>query len=137
MCSEYVTIVEAHDHGDQKKIQNPIAKIIKANKNKSLSFLQVLVNACNCKLNKRHGYITDVAGKIIKISQLFSYLGVITTGDVRCVKCREPVSWDILPYHFNDHKLSLQKIEKLFDSNFQDFDYTDSNFWYQGEKIAV
>ena len=136
MSSEYVTIVEAHDHIEKEKI-NPIAKIIKDNKNKKLSFLQILIKTCNCTLNKKHQYITDPAGRIIKISQLFECLGVITTGSVRCIKCKEPVDWDVLPYHFEDHKLSLDQIYKLFLSNFQDFQYTNGHFWEAGVKIVV
>ena len=136
MSSEYVTIVEAHDHNEKEKI-NPIAKIIKDNKNKKLSFLQILIKTCNCTLNKKHQYITDPAGRIIKISQLFECLGVITTGDVRCVICKEPIGWDVLPYHFEDHRLSLDKICKLFERNFTNWEYTNGQFRYLGEKIVV
>ena len=130
-----VTIVDVHE-GKEERI-NPIAKIIKQNKNKKLSFLDVLVKACNCKLNKKHQYITDPAGRIIKISQLFECLGVITTGGVRCIIFKEPIEWDILPYHFEDHDLSLDKICKLFKRNFTDWQYTNGQFWYLGEKIAI
>ena len=136
MSSEYVTIVEAHDHSEEEKI-NPIAKIIKDNKNKKLSFLQILVKACNCTLNKKHQYITDPAGRIIKTSQLFECLGVITTGVVRCVICKEPIEYDILPYHFEDHGLSLDKICKLWERNFTEWGYTNGQFWYLGEKIVI
>lgn len=136
MSSEYVTIVEAHDHSEKEKI-NPIAKIIKDNKKQGLSFLGILVKACNCKLNKKHQYITDPAGKVIKVSQLFDYLGVITTGPVRCVICREVVEYDLLPYHFEDHKLSLTKICKLWERNFTDWGYENSEFRYLGERIAI
>ena len=136
MSSEYVTIVEAHDHSEKEKI-NPIAKIIKANKNKKLSFLQILIKTCNCTLNKKHQYITDPAGRIIKISQLFECLGVTTTGAVRCPICKEPTEYDILPYHFEDHGLSLDKICKLWERNFTEWGYTNGQFWYLGEKIVI
>ena len=120
---------------DPNKHINPIAQIIKANKSKSQSFLQCLIRACNCTLNKKHQYITDPAGRIIKPSQLFEYLGVITTGGVKCVICRETIEYDLLPYHFADHKLSLNTICKLFDRNFQDFEYRNSEVTFLGEVV--
>ena len=130
-----MTIVDVHE-GKEERI-NPIAQIIKQNKNKKLSFLDLLIKACNYKLNKKHQYITDPAGKVIKISQLFDCLGIITTGPVRCVICKEPIDWDILPYHFEDHRLSLDKICNLFERNFTDWGYQNSEFTYLGEKIAI
>ena len=114
---------------------NQISQIIKANKDKKITFLQVLVNACHCTLNKKHNYILDNASRMIKPSQLFEYLGVVITGGVRCIICKEPIEYDILPYHLEDHKLSLDNISKLFEMNFQDFNFTNNQFYYLGEKI--
>jgi len=126
--------VPARDPSKHKRI-NVIAQIIKQNKNKKLSFLEVLVKACNCSLNKKHNYILDNASRMIKPSQLFEYLGVVITGGVRCLICKESIEYDILPHHLEDHGLSLAKICKLFEMNFQDFDFTNNQFSYLGEKI--
>ena len=120
---------------DPNKHINPIAQIIKANKNKKLSFLEVLVKACNCSLNSKHNYILDNASRMIKPSQLFSYLGVVITGGVKCVICRETIEYDLLPYHFEDHKLSLDIIGKLFDRNFTEWEYRNSQLTYLGETV--
>lgn len=134
--SEFASIIPARDPNKHKRI-NPIVQIIKQNKNKKLSFLEVLVKACNCTLNKKHNYILDNASRMIKPSQLFEYLNVITTGGVRCVICREAVEYDLLTYHFEDHKLSLDKICTLWERNFTDWEYQNSEFRYLGEKIAI
>ena len=134
--NEFAVEIPARDPSKHKRI-NPIAQIIKANKNKKLSFLEVLVKACNCTLNSTHNYILDNASRMIKPSQLFSYLGIVITGGVRCVICREVVEYDLLPYHFEDHKLSLDKICKLWERNFTDWGYENSEFRYLGERIAI
>ena len=136
MSSEYVTIVEAHDHSEKKQI-NPIAKIIKDNKKQGLTFLEILVKACNCTLNKKHGYILDNADRVVKISQLFEYLNIVTSGGIRCPKCLGIVSFDLLPYHFEDHNFNLNQICKLWERNFLDWQYQNSEFRYLGEKIAI
>ena len=130
--SEYATIVEATE--TKSKQLNPIAAVLKGKKG---SALECLVKACNCNLNKRHGYITDIAGRVIKISQLFEYYGINTTGSVRCPKCLEPVSYDLLLFHFEDHGFKLEKIYDLFRRNFNQWSYRDSKFTYQGEDIEI
>lgn len=130
--TEYVTIIEATDTGSKQL--NPIAAALKGKKG---SALEHLVKACNCKLNKQHGYITDQTGNVIKISQLFQYMGIITTASVRCPKCLEPVSYDLLFYHFDDHKFSIEKIYDLFRRNFNQWNYHDSRFTYLGEDISI
>ena len=135
--SERTIIVESTQFGNKPKPIHVIAQIIKQNKNKKLSFLEILVKACNCTLNKKHKYITDPAGRVIKISQLFECLGVISTNAIRCIICKEPIEYDVLPYHFEDHRLSLDKICNLFERNFTDWEYTNSQFRYLGEKIAI
>ena len=132
--SERTLIVESTQFGNKPKPIHVIAQIIKQNKNKKLSFLDLLIRVCNCKLNKKHQYITDPAGRVIKVSQLFECLGIITTGPVRCI-CKDLTDWDILPYHFEDHRFSLDKICKLFERNFTDWQYTNGQFRYLGEKI--
>ena len=129
--SEFVTIVEAT--GTESKQLNPIAAVLKGKKGSALDHL---VKACNCKLNKRHGYITDMAGNVIKISQLYEYLGINTTGAVRCPKCLEPVSYDLLFYHFEDHKMSIETVYKLFLNNFTSWEYNNSTYRYLGEPIS-
>ena len=130
--TEYVTIVEATE--TKSKQLNPIAAVLKGKKG---SALECLVKACNCKLNKSHGYITDIAGNVIKISQLFEYLGIVTTGAVRCPKCLEPVSYDLLLYHFEDHGFKIDKIYDLFKRNFNQWDYHNSTFTYLGSDIEI
>ena len=130
--SEFVTIVEAT--GTESKYLNPIAAVLKGKKG---SALEHLVKACNCKLNKQHGYITDQAGRVIKISQLFEYMGIVTTGDVRCPKCLEPVSYDLIFYHFDDHNIKIDKIYDLFRRNFNQWNYHDSRFTRNGEDITI
>ena len=130
--SEYVTIVEATE--TESKQLNPIAAILEGKKGSALDHL---VRASNCKLNKRHGYITDMAGNVIKISQLFEYYGINTTGAVRCPKCHEPVSYDLLFYHFDDHGFKIDKIYDLFKRNFNQWSYNDSRFTYMGEDIEI
>ena len=131
--SEFASIIPSRDPNKHKRI-NPIAQIIKQNKNKKLSFLEVLVNACHCTLNKKHGYILDNASRMIKPSQLFEYLNILTTGGVRCV-CLETVEYDLLTYHFSDHGFSLDTICKLFERNFTEWNYRDSKITYLGEPV--
>lgn len=131
--NEFAVEMPARDFNKHKRI-NPIAQIIKQNKNKQLSFLEVLVNACHCTLNKKHGYILDNASRMIKPSQLFEYLGVVITGGIRCV-CRETVEYDLLPYHFSNHGFSLDTICKLFERNFTEWDFRDSKITYLGEPV--
>jgi len=126
---EAVTIVEAVS-SESKQI-NPIAAALKGKG----TALEQLVKACNCTLNKKHGYITDTAGRVIKISQLFEYHGITTTGNVRCPKCFEPVSYDLLFYHFDDHKFSTEKIRNLFTRNFNQWSFYNGKFTYMGEDI--
>jgi len=128
---ESVTIVDAVDNESNQV--NPIAEALKGKGDA----LELLVKACHCKLNKKHRYITDVAGRVIKISQLFEYFGIITTGDTRCPKCFEPVSYDLLFYHFDDHKFTLEKIRDLFRRNFNQWSYTNGKFTYMGEDIEI
>ena len=135
--SERTIIVESTQFGNKPKPIHVIAQIIKQNKNKKLSFLEILVKACNCTLNKKHNYILDNASRMIKPSQLFEYLNIITAGGVRCVICRAVVEYDLLPYHFEDHKLSLDKICIMWERNFTDWEYQNSKFRYLGEKIAI
>ena len=130
--SEFVTIVEATE--TESKQLNPIAAILEGKKG---SALEHLVKASHCKLNKSHGYITDMAGNVIKISQLFEYYGINTTGSVRCPKCLEPVSYDLLFYHFEDHGFKINKIYDLFKRNFNQWSYNDSRFTYMGEDIEI
>ena len=130
--SEYTTIVEAIE--TKSKHLNPIAAVLKGKKG---SALECLVKACNCKLNKRHGYITDQAGRVIKISQLFEYMGIITTSGVRCPECLEPVSYDLLFYHWDDHGFKIEKIFDLFRRNFEQWSYRDSKFYWQGSVIEI
>ena len=130
--SEYVAIVEATE--TKSKQLNPIAAVLKGKKG---SALECLVKASHCKLNKSHGYITDIAGNVIKISQLFEYHGIITTGGIRCPKCLEPVSYDLLFYHFDDHGFKLEKIYDLFRRNFEQWSYRDSKFYWQGSVIEI
>ena len=135
--SERTIIVESTQFGNKPKPIHVIAQIIKQNKNKKLSFLEILVKACNCTLNKKHGYILDNADRVVKISQLFEYLNIVTTGGVRCPKCLGTVSFDLLPYHFEDHNFNLDQICKLWERNFTDWGYQNSEFTYLGEKIAI
>jgi len=130
--SEFVTIVEATETKSGQL--NPIAAVLQGKKG---SALEHLVKACNCKINKKHGYILDVAGRVIKVSQLFEYMGIITTGDVRCPKCQEPVSYDLLFYHFDDHNFKIDFIYDLFRRNFNQWNYHDSRFTYLGEDITI
>ena len=130
--SEFVTIVEATE--TESKQLNPIAAILEGKKG---SALEHLVKASHCKLNKSHGYITDIAGRVIKISQLFEYHGINTTGAVRCPKCLVPVSYDLLFYHFDDHGFKLEKIYDLFRRNFEQWSYRDSKFYWQGSVIEI
>ena len=130
--SEFVTIVEATE--TESKQLNPIAAILEGKKG---SALEHLVKASHCKLNKSHGYITDMAGNVIKISQLFEYYGINTTGAVRCPECLEPVSYDLLLYHFEDHGFKINKIYDLFKRNFNQWSYHDSRFTYMGEDIEI
>ena len=135
--SESMTIVERTQFGKKPKPIHPIVQAIKQNKKQGRSFLECLIRACNCTLNKKHGYILDNASRMIKPSQLFEYLNVVTTGGVRCVICKEPIEWDILPYHLEDHNLSLDKICNLWERNFTEWDYQNSEFSYLGEKIDI
>ena len=130
--SEYATIVEATE--TKSKQLNPIAAILKGKKG---SALECLVKASHCKLNKSHGYITDIAGRVIKISQLFEYHGIITTGGIRCPECLESVSYDLLFYHFEDHGFKIEKIFDLWKRNFNQWSYHNSTFTYLGEDIEV
>ena len=130
--SEFVTIVEAT--GTESKQLNPIAAALKGKKG---SALEHLVRACNYTLNKQHGYITDQAGRVVKISDLFEYLGINTTGAVRCPECLEAVSYDLLFYHFEDHGFKIEKIYDLWKRNFNQWDYHNSTFTYLGEDIEI
>jgi len=130
--NEAVTIVPATHQ--VRKQNNPIAAALRGKKG---SALEHLVKACNCTLNKKHGYITDVAGNVIKISQLFEYNGIITTGNFRCPKCSESVSYDLLFYHFDDHKIGIEKICDLFERNFYQWEFYDMKFSYRGEDIEI
>jgi len=138
--SEFVTIVPAKIIGSQKVVQHPIGQIFQKNKDSKLSPLSILAKSCNCSINKKHGYIMDLSsGNVIKPSQLFSYFGVNTVSAVRCPfpKCNEPISWDLLLWHFEDHKLSLKKLASLFSRYFYDWEFHDSDFWFKGEKITL
>jgi len=132
--NEALTVVPSENYGDPKKTMNPIAAILKGKKG---SALEHLVNASHCKLNKQHGYITDVAGNVIKISQLFEYHGIITTGAVRCPQCFETVTYDLLFYHFDDHKFSIDKIYDLFKRNFEQWRYYDGRITYLEQDIKI
>jgi len=119
---------------------NPIAKIFQKHKKSTHSPLEILAKNCNVSINKKHGYLLDnTTGNIIKPSQLFEYNGLSTTGNVRCPlpDCLEPVSWDLILWHFEDHNLSLDKVSKLFDREFHLWQQQNGSFWYLGEKIAV
>ena len=138
MCSvSSVEIVEAHS--DNKTI-NPIASILQRHKKSTHTPLEILVKDSNCSINKKHGYIINNAtGLFITPKMLFEYQGLPSHGNVRCPlpKCLEPVSWDLLLYHFEDHELSLAKVSDLFSRNFTSWDYNDSKFRYLGEPIAA
>jgi len=128
--SEYVETVEAT--GQESKQLNPIAAVLKGKKG---SALEHLVKSCNCTINKQRGYITDVAGNVILISQLFEWHGINTTGPVRCPKCFEPVSWNLLLYHFDDHNMKIDKIYDVFKRNFYQWSFYDMKFTYLGSDI--
>lgn len=139
MCSEFVEIVEAQTIGGKPQI-NPIAKIFQKHKKSTHTPLEILAKDCNVSINKKHGYLLDnTTGSIIKPSQLFEYNGIITTGNVRCPlsDCLEPMSWDLILWHFEDHKLNLDKVSKLFEREFHQWEQYDGGFRYQGDKIAV
>ena len=131
MQSEFVEIIEATQATPQAI--NPIARVLEGKKG---SPLEHLVKSCHCTLNKKRGYITDVAGKIIHVSQLFQYHGYVTTGETRCPKCKEGVSWDLILFHFEDHGLKIEKVCQLFKRNFDQWSYNDSRFSYMGEPIS-
>ena len=138
MCTESsVEIVEATS--DQKTI-NPIARILQSSKKSTHTPLEILAKDCNCSINKKHGYIiNNITGLFITPKMLFEYQGLASHGNVRCPlsNCLEPMSWDLLLYHFEDHKLSLDKVTKLFAREFHLWEQNDGQFWYRGEKIAA
>jgi len=132
-------IIEAIDIGEKKTI-NPIAKILQKNKKSNQTPLEILAKSCNCSINKKHGYIiNNVTGLFITPRMLFECQGMSSVGNVRCPldNCLEPMSYDQLLYHFEDHKLSLNKVYDLFKREFHLWDFHDSAFRYQGDKIAA
>jgi len=131
MESVFVTEKEAIEPKSQAV--NPIARVLQGKKG---SALEHLVKSCGCKLNKKYNYITDTAGQVIKVSQLFAYHNVGVQGGTRCPKCKEVVSWDLILYHFEDHKMDIKTIYKLFLNDFDQWSYFDSRFTWMGEPIS-
>ena len=133
------TVIPAHDIGGKPQM-NPIAKILQRNKKSTHTPLEILAKDCNCSVNKKHGYIkNNITGLFITPKMLFEYQGLASHGNVRCPlsNCLEPMSWDLLLYHFEDHKLSLDKVSKLFAREFYRWEYQDSKFRYLGERIEA
>ena len=119
---------------------NPIAKILQRNKKSNQTPLEILAKSCNCSINKKHGYIiNDATGLFITPKMLFEYQGMNSAGNIRCPidNCLEPVSYDQILYHLEDHKLSLDKVSKLFEREFHLWEQYDGGFRYLGDKIAA
>jgi len=131
MQSEFVEIIPAVVQESQAV--NPIARVLQGKKG---SAMKHLVESCHCKLDK-HQNITDVAGKVILLSQCFQYYGINTVNSVRCVICNSPLDWSILINHLEDeHRLKIGDIYKLFLNNFNDWVYFDGRYSLLGEPIS-
>ena len=125
---------------DGKHQINPIAQILQTSKKSKHTPLEILAKSCNVSINKVHGYLVDnTTGSMIKPSQLFEYHGVANAGNIRCPlpDCREPMTYDFILWHFEDHKLSLGQVCDLFKRDFHLWEQHDGSFWYLGDKIAV
>ena len=132
-------IIEAVDIGGKKTI-NPIAQILQKHKKSTHTPLEILAKDCNVSINKKHGYLQDNStGSMIKPSQLFAYQGIPIAGNIRCPlpDCLEPMPYDFILWHFEDHGLSLNQVGDLFKKEFHLWEQHDGQFWYRGEKINV
>jgi len=138
--SEFATEVPARDYSTGSKIVDPIVRALKGNP--KLSTIEKLVNSAGCKLVKPYGFILENSGKVVTVSQIIAFHGIVTTGGARCPICAEPFSYDTILYHLEEkyqsgHNLKPNEITKLFERRFYNWDYHDGHFWEHGEKIVV
>ncbi len=128
--SEFVTEVPAQDFSETKQVDE-ITRALKHGREKD-SCIDRLVKASGCTLVKPYGFILDNAGNVVTISQLFNFLGINTTGPVRCSKCYEIFTWSEILFHLefsykSGHNMKLKDITKLFQDKWYNWR------WYNGK----
>ena len=138
--SKFATEIPARNHGKASKTIDPIVKALRSNP--KLSTIEKLVKSAGCKLVKPYGFILENSGKVVTISQVIAFYGIVTTGGARCPKCFEPFSYDTILYHLensyqNGHNLKPAEVTKLFERRFYNWGYHNGSFWEAGEKIVV
>ena len=131
--SEFATEVPAQDFSETKRVDE-ITRALKHGREKD-SCIDRLVKASGCTLVKPYGFILDNAGNVVTIKQLINYLGVNTTGPVRCPHkgCDQVLTWDEIIFHLEQkyksgHNMKVKDITKLFEEKFYNWVLRDGKF---------
>jgi len=141
--SEYVTVVPSEDYGDPKKQIHMINRFLSKHTKSKLSVLEIIAKDNGCTIVKDHKFIIDCAGRMILPGQLMEAYGLVNTGGVRCVICKDILDWNTMLAHLQDgfgehgHKLTTKDTIKLFARNFYDWSWHNSTFTYRGENIET